>query len=215
MGSTITKPSEHHVEHCSFQKGFTLMEILVALFIFAVVGMISAQLLSRTLSAYEVLEDRGDRLAQIHRAMFVVQRDMLQYQDRGIRTASGDSFPALMIGDEGSLEMTRGGWRNPLQRPRSGLQRVAYRLQGEDLVRAYWPALDRLGGEEPLTQTILEDVDDLEFFVIDVQGDEHKIWPPAPVTDGTPAQLSGIILRISMSPIGIVERVWEVPNGQI
>ena len=74
--------------------------------------------------------------------------------------------------------------------------------------------LDRLGDEEPLTQTILEDVDDLEFFVIDQQGEEHKIWPPAPVSDGTPPQLSGIILRISMSPIGIVERVWEVPNGQ-
>ena len=110
--------------------------------------------------------------------------------------------------------LTRGGWRNPLQRPRSDLQRVAYRLQGEDLIRAYWPVLDRLGDEEPLTQTILEDVDDLEFFVIDQQGEEHKIWPPAPVSDGTPPQLSGIILRISMSPIGIVERVWEVPNGQ-
>jgi general secretion pathway protein J len=197
----------------SSQKGFTLIEILVALFIFSVVGMISAQLLGRTLDAYEVLEDRGDRLSQIHRAMFVVQRDMLQYQDRAVRTASGDSFPALMIGDEGSLEMTRGGWRNPLQRPRSNLQRVAYRLQGENLVRAYWPVLDRLGGEEPLTQTILEEVDDLEFFVIDEQGEEHKIWPPGPLAEDSPARVAGLILRISMSPIGIVERVWEVPNG--
>lgn len=214
MGSTMPPFSEHNLARCDSQRGFTLMEILVALFIFAIVGTVSAQLLGRSLDAYQVLDDRGNRLAQIHRAMFVVQRDMLQYQDRAVRTATGDSFPALMIGDEGSLEMTRGGWRNPLQRPRSDLQRVAYRLQGEDLIRAYWPVLDRLGDEEPLTQTILEDVDDLEFFVIDQQGEEHKIWPPAPVSDGTPPQLSGIILRISMSPIGIVERVWEVPNGQ-
>lgn len=195
------------------QKGFTLMEILVALFIFSVVGMISAQLLGRTLDAYEVLEDRGSRLAQIHRAMFVVQRDMLQYQKRAVRTPSGESFPPLMIGDEGNLEMTRGGWRNPLQRPRSELQRVAYRLQGDDLVRAYWPVLDRLGEEEPLTQTILENVDDLEFFVIDEQGEEHKFWPPVALPGGTSAGLSGLILRISMSPVGIVERVWEVPDG--
>ena len=189
------------------------MEILVALFIFSVVGMISAQLLGRTLDAYEVLEDRGSRLAQIHRAMFVVQRDMLQYQKRAIRTASGESFPPLMIGDEGALEMTRGGWRNPLQRPRSELQRVAYRLQGNNLVRAFWPVLDRLGDEEPLTQTILENVDDLEFFVIDARGEEHKFWPPVAMPEGSSAALSGLILRISMSPVGIVERVWEVPDG--
>lgn len=213
MHSIAPLPAGHHRVRGSSQKGFTLIEILVALFIFSVVGMISAQLLGRTLDAYEVLEDRGDRLSQIHRAMFVVQRDMLQYQDRAVRTASGDSFPALMIGDEGSLEMTRGGWRNPLQRPRSNLQRVAYRLQGENLVRAYWPVLDRLGGEEPLTQTILEEVDDLEFFVIDEQGEEHKIWPPGPLAEDSPARVAGLILRISMSPIGIVERVWEVPNG--
>ena len=213
MHSIAPLPAGRHRVRGSSQKGFTLIEILVALFIFSVVGMISAQLLGRTLDAYEVLEDRGDRLSQIHRAMFVVQRDMLQYQDRAVRTASGDSFPALMIGDEGSLEMTRGGWRNPLQRPRSNLQRVAYRLQGENLVRAYWPVLDRLGGEEPLAQTILEEVDDLEFFVIDEQGEEHKIWPPGPLAEGSPARVAGLILRISMSPIGIVERVWEVPNG--
>ena len=213
MHSIAPLPAGRHRVRGSSQKGFTLIEILVALFIFSVVGMISAQLLGRTLDAYEVLEDRGDRLSQIHRAMFVVQRDMLQYQDRAVRTASGDSFPALMIGDEGSLEMTRGGWCNPLQRPRSNLQRVAYRLQGENLVRAYWPVLDRLGGEEPLTQTILEEVDDLEFFVIDEQGEEHKIWPPGPLAEDSPARVAGLILRISMSPIGIVERVWEVPNG--
>ena len=213
MHSIAPLPAGRHRVRGSSQKGFTLIEILVALFIFSVVGMISAQLLGRTLDAYEVLEDRGDRLSQIHRAMFVVQRDMLQYQDRAVRTASGDSFPALMTGDEGSLEMTRGGWRNPLQRPRSNLQRVAYRLQGENLVRAYWPVLDRLGGEEPLTQTILEEVDDLEFFVIDEQGEEHKIWPPGPLAEDSPARVAGLILRISMSPIGIVERVWEVPNG--
>ena len=124
MHSTPSKP----------QLGFTLIEILVALFIFAVVGLISAQLLGRTVDAYEVLDDRGQRLGQIHRAMLVVERDMLQFRNRPIRLAQNNPMPALMIGDEGALSMTRGGWRNPLQRPRSELQRVGYRLQGENLM---------------------------------------------------------------------------------
>ena len=96
MHSTPSKP----------QLGFTLIEILVALFIFAVVGLISAQLLGRTVDAYEVLDDRGQRLGQIHRAMLVVERDMLQFRNRSIRLAQNNTVPALMIGDEGALSMT-------------------------------------------------------------------------------------------------------------
>ena len=195
------------------QSGFTLMEILVALFIFAVVGLISAQLLGRTVNAYEVLDDRGQRLGQIHRAMLVVERDMLQFRNRPIRMAQGEPLPALMIGDEGALSMTRGGWRNPLQRPRSELQRVGYRMQDEKLVRGYWSVLDRRGDEEPISQTLLEGVEELEFFAIDQNGEEHKFWPPKAGQEAGQLQIAGLVLRVSMVPLGIVERVWEVPSG--
>lgn len=195
------------------QSGFTLMEILVALFIFAVVGLISAQLLGRTVNAYEVLDDRGQRLGQIHRAMLVVERDMLQFRNRPIRMAQGEPLPALMIGDEGALSMTRGGWRNPLQRPRSELQRVGYRMQDEKLVRAYWSVLDRRGDEEPISQTLLEGVEELEFFAVDQNGEEHKFWPPKAGQGAGQLQIAGLVLRVSIVPLGIVERVWEVPSG--
>ena len=55
MPSTSSKP----------QLGFTIIEILVALFIFAVIGLISAQLLGRTVDAYEVLDDRGHGLPSV------------------------------------------------------------------------------------------------------------------------------------------------------
>ena len=196
----------------SVQGGFTLIEILVALFIFAVVGLMSAQLLGRTVDSYSVLEQRGERLGQIHRAMLIVQRDMLQFRPRPIRSANGPVLPALQIGEEGALAMTRGGWRNPLQHPRSELQRVGYRLQDDRLVRAYWPLLDWPIEVEPVTQTVLENVDDLEFFALDQQGQEHKFWPPQNPVAGQ-APLAGLILRISMEPVGIIERVWEVPHG--
>jgi general secretion pathway protein J len=189
--------------------GFTLLEILVALTIFAVVGLISAQLLSRTIDSYGVLEERGERLAQIHRALMIVQRDLMQFRNRTPRSIGSESPLALMIGDEGALLMTRGGWRNPLQRPRSELQRVGYRLQDDKLVRAYWPILDGLGDEEPITQTLLDDVDELAFFALDQSGTEHKFWPPA----AADAQPVALILRIRIQPVGIVERIWEVPNG--
>lgn len=193
--------------------GFTLLEILVALFIFAIVGLVSAQLLSRTVDSYGVLEKRGERLAQIHRAMQLVERDVLQFRNRSVRIDQNQRMDPLMVGVDGTMALTRGGWRNPLQRPRSELQRVGYRLQGTDLVRAYWPAVDRPESDEPITQVILERVDDLEFFAIDQYGEEHKFWPTPQTSNSTSIIAVGVILRISMAPIGIVERVWELPNA--
>jgi len=187
-----------------------LLEILVALFVFAVVGLISAQLLSRTVDSYGILEERGERLAQINRAMLILQRDVMQFRDRVPRLLNDDGqVSSLMIGEEGSLALTRAGWRNPLKRRRSELQRVGYRLQDDRLVRAYWPVVDRQGDEEPVTQTILEGVDELEFFALDQVGVEHRFWPSRQVSQ----PLAALILRIRMSPVGVVERIWEMPNG--
>ena len=203
----------HKGQPANRHSGFTLIEILVALFIFAVVGLISAQLLGRTVNAYEVLDDRGQRLSQIHRAMLVVERDMLRVRNGPIRMALGEPLHALMLCEEGALSVSRCGWRNPRQRPRSELQRVGYRIQEEKLVRAYWPVLDRRGYEEPIFQTLLEGVEDLEFFAIDQNGQEHKFWPPRSAQGAGQLQIAGLVLRVSMVPVGIVERVWEVPNG--
>ena len=190
--------------------GFTLLEILVALFVFAVVGLISAQLLSRAVDSYGILEERGERLAQINRAMLILQRDVMQFRDRPPRLLNDDGEVfSLMIGEEGSLALTRAGWRNPLKRRRSELQRVGYRLQDDRLVRAYWPVVDRQGDEEPVTQTILEGVDELEFFALDQAGVEHRFWPS--LQESQP--LTALILRIRMPPVGVVERIWEMPNG--
>ncbi|MDA1074456.1 MAG: prepilin-type N-terminal cleavage/methylation domain-containing protein, partial [Proteobacteria bacterium] len=71
-------------------RGFTLLEMLVVLGVFAVVGVISAQLVQSTLSNHETMNERGARLAEIQRAMMVMSRDILQLSDRGVRDILGD-----------------------------------------------------------------------------------------------------------------------------
>jgi general secretion pathway protein J len=194
------------------QNGFTLIEILVALFIFALVALISGQLLSRTLSAQDQLQDRGERLALVHRAMQIIQRDLLQLTNRSIRDADGfGSLAPLLINTDGFIEMTRVGWRNPLRHRRSEMQRVSYRLEDEKLIRGYWHALDRGYDAEPAFQTLLEEVERVEFYVLDTQGEEHKFWPPQ-LQGGQAADPAAIILRFEIAPFGVVERIWQVPN---
>ena len=197
--------------------GFTLVEILVALLVFSVVGLLSARLLSQSVDNQNNLQDRGQRLAEIHRAMRVLQRDILQLSRRKIRDAQGEELPALIVSDQGAIEFSRVGWRNPLRLPRSEVQRVGYRWQDEKIVRGYWLTLDRSYDAEPAFQTLLEDVETIEFFAVDQLGNEHKQWPLDPeayaATEESEAlYLAAIVVRMELLPYGLIERIWRVPN---
>ena len=181
--------------------------------IFGIIGMVSAQIVSRTLDNNRVLTERGTRLAEVQRSMQILQRDLLQISPRGIRDQLGDPLEPLMIGADGMIEFTRFGWRNPLSRPRSELQRVGYIVQEQTLYRAYWMVLDRAPDSEPKLQEMLQGVEQAEFFALDRSGNEHSFWPPAGDFRNDPnLQLAAVILRIDAEPFGVVERVWPVPN---
>lgn len=191
--------------------GFTLVEVLVALAVFAVVGLMSAQLTSRTLTNHEVLNERSARLAEVQRAMLVLKRDLVQISDRPVRDLFGDRLEPVMIGADGMMEFSRTGWRNPLNSRRADLQRVAYRLHDGDLLRAWWNVLDRAQNSEPVVQRLLSDVDQVEFFALDAGGGEHGFWPRQEAEDGPiDVPLTAIIMRLEFEPFGIVERIWPV-----
>ena len=195
------------------RSGFTLIEVLIVLGIFGIIGLISAQLVNRVLANNEVLSERGARLAEVQRSMQILQRDLLQLSPRGIRDQLGDPLEPLLIGADGMIEFTRFGWRNPLGRPRSELQRVGYIVQDDTLFRAYWMVLDRAPDSEPQLQELLQGVEQAEFFALDMSGNEHSFWPPAGDFRNDPnLQLAAVVLRIDAAPFGVIERIWPVPN---
>ncbi len=204
------KPGQRQFSKTS---GFTLIEVLVAFLIFAIIGVISSQLMSQTISANADLSGRGERLGELHRAMQILQRDIMQLADRPIRDEYGDPLQPLLIGTDGVIEFSRVGWRNPLALPRAEVQRVGYLLQDNALVRGYWPVLDRAQDTEPAYQVLLNEVEQVEFYALDAAGNEHTFWPQPGVDPNDPERaLVGIILRIDAAPYGVVERIWEVPS---
>ncbi len=196
------------------RRGFTLMEMLVALGMFAIIGIMASQLLRQTIDVSDSLLLRGDRLVEIQRAMSLMSRDFHQIVGRSVRDEFGDSVGYVNLDTFGVFSATRTGWSNLLNRPRSTLQRVEYFYNTGNLIRRYWPVLDRTEMSQPIDQELLLDVEDIEFAIIDNSGNEHLVWPPeegaVDQTTGDASRPIGIQLTMTIDPIGDVRRIWGI-----
>ena len=192
--------------------GFTLIEMLVALAVFAVIGLMSNQLLMQIIDLQELTEARGERLVETQRAIEIVRRDIQQIAHRGVRDELGDSRPGFEINRFGLLQFTRRGWANPLGHARSELQRVAYATLDGALFRLYWPVLDRGPDSLPIRQLLLSDVTDMEVLAVDYSGVEHRFWPPDEGGNEQEKSLAAVIVRMTLPPYGDIERLWTVPT---
>lgn len=196
-------------------RGFTLLELLVAIAILALVAVGSYQLLFGTIATREQALVREGALRDLQRAEMLLQRDLVQAVQRPIRDEFGDLQPAFLVPGENSLEFTRLGWRNPMQQARSDLVRVRWRVDNGRLLREHWPMLDRPRAAKPVATALLDKVSD---FRVLVRGDGN--WSPAwpPLGDGQrkpgAAPLpEAVEITFRLAPWGEIRRVIALPEA--
>ena len=192
--------------------GFTLLEVLVALAVFAIVSVLATRILGSIVDLADATGERGAALADVQRALAVVERDVEQMVRRPVRDEMGDPGAAVAIGDAMLIEFTRQGWQNPLDRPRTTLQRVAYAHRDGKLLRLYWPVLDRAPGSTPVVQVLLDGVAEAEFIGHDDVDQAHRQWPPSTSGDAG-ADLAAVEVRLKTRTFGRLARLWLVPAG--
>jgi general secretion pathway protein J len=131
---------------CAATQGFTLVEMLVALLVFALLAAAGIAVLRISVQSQGAVRARLDELAAARRVDALLRADLAQAVPRPTRNAAGVMEPAFAGGPDG-FTLVRGGWDNLDDAPRAELQRVEYRLAGTRLERRVWPMLD---GAAPL-----------------------------------------------------------------
>jgi len=166
--------------------GFTLLELLVALAIFSLIAAMSYSGLRTVLEQRSVTEQEADRLGQLQKIYLIMQRDIEQVVPRTVRDEYGAELPPV-AGAE-ALQLTRGGWRNPLGHARSTLQRVSYAYEDDHLVRYTWSVLDRAQDSQPIRQPLSDEITRMDVRYLDNNewktswtGTADQALPGAPV----------------------------------
>jgi len=153
-------------------KGFTLLEVLVAIAIFAMISLAAYQILQGVLRSGAISKEHNESLTKLQRAVLIIDQDFSQITYRLSRdeNVDQDELKVMSAGkflfesDDQGIEFTRSGWTNPFDLlPRSQLLRVRYRLKDGQLQRLYFLYPDLQVGDEPKVQVLLNNVETLSF----------------------------------------------------
>lgn len=126
------------------ESGFTLVEMLVALVIFAILSAAGVAVLRGSVDSQAAVHSRLTQIGGLGRLHSLLASDLGQAADRPTRGPSGGR-PAF-VGDPNQMQFVRSGWTNLDGEPRSDLQRLQWRFSGETFDRTGFQQLD--GGDE-------------------------------------------------------------------
>ncbi len=192
-------------------KGFTLLELLVAMAVVAIIGALALGGLNEVIRQQTIAQERADRWREIQFAMRIIAQDLAQIHPRPMREEFGESWlPSILVDPSAQydFELSRGGWANPTALPRGSVLRVAYVAEDDVLVRFHWSVMDRTSATPPIRTELLTGVEQIEVLMLDANGEQHLLWPPLAMNglDRLVARPRVVEFHIELEDFG---RVWR------
>lgn len=213
-------------------RGFTLVELLVALFITAILFAMGYGAVNQAMTHRGAIEEQQQRLLAVQTTMRVMAQDFEQAAPRPVREPVGDTWqPAFESQGAAQRErqaalvtLTRAGWSNPAGVQRPTLQRVSYVLEDKVLRRDHSPVLDAMLGDKLVRRELLTKVTSVKLRYMDQTRKWIEQWPaiaanapppgtPFPFPQPGPRERSrplAVEVTIELEDWGKLIRIFEV-----
>jgi len=202
------------------RRGFSLVELLVALAVFAAMAAAAYGGLAEIARARGALAERQDRFAAAVRAVSAFERDLRQAVARPVRgNGRGEQIPAF-VGSSDRIELTRMGFANPRAEARSNLERIGYAVSDRKFQRGRYAVLDRAPGTTATATAMIDQVGALRLRYLGTDGVWRDAWPPTDLVAGGSATNSpstqlprAVEFRLDLADLGELRRVVELPSS--
>ena len=183
--------------------GFTLLELLVAMFIAAVIFAMGYGTINQAVKNRTGLQEQQKKLLELQSTVRIMEQDFVQLAQRPIRDPVGGTYQACLVANatsttgsssSGSLgssngtrglsssngaqplvALTRGGWTNPTGLQRSALQRVAYYFQDGTLRREHWTVLDPTQASTAVRRDLMTHLKSVSLRFLDIQSGQVQV----------------------------------------
>lgn len=195
--------------------GFALLEMLIAIAIFAMIGVAANAVLSTVLTNDEVTKNFSTRLKALQQGFGAIERDLNQMVARTPRLLEGgrgttvfQTGNELLDSESEALVFYRLGWLNPDGLlPRGSLQSVAYVVQEGRLERWYFPYPEPEFGAEPIKTVIIDNVLSVEYSFFMEDKWERKV-------EATKLP-KAIAMEVDIEGLGKIQRKFLLPLGAL
>lgn len=193
----------------------------VAIFAFLAAGAYAV--LDQALQAQAQADAKLKRLSEVQRAMALLQRDVEQLALRPTRDEYGDPSPLFRADgrdeDQSFFRFTRGGWRNPLSLPRSGLQYLSWRLDKGKLRRDYALYADRTSQTPNRGGVVLTGVVAMKLRMLAAaegplagKGEWREAWPKDELNKKDTSVPRALEVSLELKDMGTLVRVLRLPE---
>lgn len=197
-------------------QGFTLIEVLVAIAIFASLSVGAYQVLNQVQRSNELSLERSERLKTLQRALVFMDNDFRQMALRQFRTNGEEPSPKLiqwqdylLDSDTKGVMFVRSGWHNPQQQfPRGEVSKVGYRVKDGQLQRIWWRYADTPAGQEGIVMPLIGDVESFELRFYD-----GSKWQESWETNYTLPK--AVSVNLELADYGKIERIYLTAGGEL